>query len=444
MTFAIKINAKYHVDGTSKPAHLPAIITERGLLVSHLRYLYHNRFKSHSWREKSVQALLLLLEYMEANSTFFNSARDLFEGFMNAIIFGTIDEETLTDDSGLYWLSRSATNSQALVSHLNCYFDFLAEIDPIKVNTANPWTKANSSEVRINIAAYHHRKSNAFLGHLYSPDKASLNTVRWTKIKNSPLVLLDEAKRFPEEKFDELINKGFVRKIKSKMVPDFGSQAIVFLLHYGGIRKSEVFHIFLGDIALEKEKLEAVVRVFHPSFGESPNPERWKNRRDFLALHYNLIPRNEIPRNKRLHAGWKSPLLVSNKNFYLVNFFPPEKATEFLYIWRNYLLHQRVDPPAEFNHPYAFTDTSGRPLTIKNFQRIYAAALSRIGLSHKKSLGTTEHCHRHSYGYRLSEWGAGEALIQKALNHKSPDSCRVYISPTNSEVNDLFNSLEDL
>lgn len=444
MGFAHKINTRYHADGTSKPAYLPAIFTESGLIISHLRYLFCFRSKSPSWREKSVQALTLFIEYMDKNGAYFSSAKDAFKGFANAIEYGTVDEESLEDKSNLYWRSRSAANCQELINHLNHYFDYIANINLDKPNILNPWRKASSHEKRINIAAHYRRKYNSFLGHLSTLDSAKTDKARWTTTPNFGSSPKSDIKSFPEEKFYDLLNFGLVRKVGNAWGPDYGAQAIVYLMHFGGIRKSETFHIYVGDITVDKDTSGATVAVYHPSQGASPSGIKDEKRREFLANNYRLMPRNELPRSKRLHAGWKNPELVNKRNFYVVRFFPPEKSIEFLHIWKNYLLHQRVDAPPDFEHPFAFTNTTGRPLTIKNFQRIYRSAVLRIGLEHTKYSGTSEHGHRHAYGKRLKKHGASEQLIQKGLHQRNPNSSKVYTEPTESEIHDLLNSLEKL
>ncbi|MNF81071.1 Phage integrase family protein [compost metagenome] len=115
---------------------------------------------------------------------------------------------------------------------------------------------------------------------------------------------------------------------------------------------------------------------------------------------------------------------------------------EFLLTWANYLKHQRVPPPAGFEHPYAFTNSVGNPETLKNFQRLHAAAVCRIGLISKKYLGTTEHGHRHSYGYRLSENGFSQIDIQKSLHHKDPQSSYVYTQPTSEDLREKMKRTE--
>lgn len=93
-------------------------------------------------------------------------------------------------------------------------------------------------------------------------------------------------------------------------------------------------------------------------------------------------------------------------------------------------------------HPFAFTNSLGEPETIKNFQRLHRNAIERIGLICKKEYGTTEHGHRHAYGFRARQAGLTQVEIQKAMHHKSPTSCLVYIKPTLEEVRDKLKEIQ--
>lgn len=130
--------------------------------------------------------------------------------------------------------------------------------------------------------------------------------------------------------------------------------------------------------------------------------------------------------------GWKNPLLTSKDGYFEVIFNPTYKAKEFLAIWVKYLKFQRIEPK-QF-HPFAFTNDRGEPETLKNFQRRHKRAVERIGLEYKKELGTTEHGHRHAYGYRGRKLGLSQVELQKAMHHKSPNSCLIYIKPTSDDI----------
>jgi site-specific recombinase XerD len=244
-------------------------------------------------------------------------------------------------------------------------------------------------------------------------------------------------KKFPEASILKLLDEGFIRANRKthpdpNMRIDFKGRALTLLMHYGGIRKSEAFHLYLIDIHIDKKRHEAVVRIYHPSEGASPD-KVYKSRKEYLAKRFLRVPRTEYMMSERLHAGWKAPVLSSKEKFFTVNFFPPHKATEFLHAYQQYLKYQRVEPE-NYDHPYAFTNTIGQPETIKNFQRLHKAAVNRIGLDHEKYLGTTEHGHRHAFGYRLADHGFTPTEIQKMMRHRSPHSCLVYTQSTNEEL----------
>jgi hypothetical protein len=207
---------------------------------------------------------------------------------------------------------------------------------------------------------------------------------------------------------------------------------MTMLLNYGGLRKSEIFHIFTSDITIHpNHDDEALVRVYHPVCGRSPDP-RYKNRSEYLHSETNYKPRNTYRITERLYSGWKNPLMTSKEGYFEVIFNPTHKAREFLQIWVKYLKYQRVEP--DKLHPFAFTNDRGEPDTLKNFQRRHKRAVERIGLECKKEFGTTEHGHRHAYGYRARKLGLSQVELQKAMHHKSPNSCLIYIKPTSEDI----------
>jgi hypothetical protein len=172
------------------------------------------------------------------------------------------------------------------------------------------------------------------------------------------------------------------------------------LMHYGGLRISELFHIYLSDIT-EDPNIEdgAFVLCFHPELGSSPD-QAYANRREYLAAEYNFEPRNLLI--NRYHAGWKSPALKDAENLYFEVIFSSDEASKVFYdAWIRYLSLQRVDPPDCFRHPFLFTNNSGRPETIGNFRDKYASSLENVGLQNSKNLGTSPHGNRHAYGDTL-------------------------------------------
>lgn len=447
MAYVLKVKARYRNDKTGRELRLPAIFTESGLLISHLRYLASHLNNGQSWRDRSTFAVMLLIRYLNANDGAFGTTTELLRGFHDALSFGTINTSDLSDPSELYWSPRLAEDSNTLLNLISHYTDWLTRQSDYEIRRANPYRLATSTEQRVNWCAYYHRQDNVFLNHLQSSEHAKAHTeyVREVGRRNVAPVILEEVHRFPGDRILQLLDVGFIRADRRKerdsdKAADFKSRAITILMHYGGVRKSEALHLYLDDIKVDKKRHEAVVKIYHPSQGASPE-KGYKNRAEYLAKRYQLRPRTEYLKSERLHLGWKAPALSRAERYFTVEFFPPHKATEFLYVYEQYLKHQRVEPQGK-DHPYAFTNTIGQPETIKNFQRLHKAAVERIGLEHYKYLGTTEHGHRHAYGYRLAENGFTQTEIQKALHHKSPHSCLVYMQSTNKDLREKMRSVE--
>lgn len=440
MPFIKKVYVNYHDCASRQKLQLPALITEKGILTSHLRFLAWMNYKSPSWRERSIFSLQLLLKYINANSNF-DSAINLLKAFASAILTGTVDMETLHDELDLYWRPRKKIDANSILYHINIYTDYLAQQEGYENSRINPFRKATSYEERLNWCAYYNQQANVFLNHLSNKNNAAAHVKRTRLV---PMVRDDVydyeyATRFPENQIERLLYLGFTHKEKI----DYKSQAMVMLMRYGGLRKSELFHIYVSDITIDPTRQnEAIVRVYHPTLGASPDP-KYKNRQEYLTATTHFKPRNQYLISERLFSGWKNPLLTSKKGYFEVVFNPPNKAKDFLITWSNYLKYQRIEPNRNSPHPYAFTNLKGTPETLKNFQNYYRKAIERIGLKFGLIHGTCEHCLRHSYGHSLDEAGLSQIEIQKAMHHKSHKSCLVYIKPTLQEVRENLRSAHE-
>ncbi|MBS7825005.1 site-specific integrase [Wohlfahrtiimonas chitiniclastica] len=440
MPYVKKIYTNYKDCSSNLTYSLPAIYTEKGLLLSHLRYLAWFNVKSESWKERSCFAVMLLLKYLNV-IPHTQSATQILKSFTESLVTGTIDYQNFIDPLDLYWRPRPIRDANNLLFHITHYTDYLASQSEYG-NRINPFRKATNYEERLNWCAYYHKQARVFLNHLTNKSEQVLNQkqVRVINGFNEEMYSTEYAVRFPDEHLDRLLYLGFVNRYGAS---DYKSQAITMLLNYGGLRKSEVFHIYVSDITLNpNHPKEALVRVYHPEFGAAPDPN-YKNRKEYLSAKTKYKPRNNYLISERLYAGWKGALLSSKQGYFDVVFNPPSKAQEFLMVWAKYLKEQRVEPSKKDFHPFAFTNTEGKPETLKNFQRLHRGAVERIGLVVKKELGTTEHGHRHAYGFRARQSGLDQVAIQKAMHHRSPDSCLVYIKPTLDEVTTALKCVED-
>ncbi|PMO35847.1 integrase [Vibrio sp. 10N.222.52.B12] len=423
MSFVLKRSVNYKAGTSQLSFRFPALFTENGLLISHLRFLHENRNKSQSWLERNTFAVELLLKYIERQVSSFSSATDLLRAFVEALQFGTIQDGR--DRSGLFWSPRRNEDVNVLLRHITDYCDYLDTIHGTDLPKLNPLRKATHAEERLQWCAYYRRHRRSFLNHLAKQPRQQFSVARKVRGPERHLVDIEVVYRFPEDRIEDLLLYGFV---SASGEPDYGSQLIVMLMHYGGLRLSECFHVFTDDISIDPQSGAALVSVFHPSDGKSPD-ERFSKRNEYLVNKYRLNPRNEYPRSHRLYAGWKGPLLTNRNLSFDVMFYPLSKAVEFTLLLQKYL---SVKPALE--SPFLFVNSKGDTESKKNFNQKHNRAVKRIGLEPSKSLGTTPHAHRHSYGYRLSQGGFSQLEIQKAMHHKSPDSCLVYLTPSDDEV----------
>ncbi|MCJ2378778.1 site-specific integrase [Vibrio sp. ZSDZ34] len=430
MSFVIKRRVNYKVRSGASSLYFPAIFTENGLLLSHLRFLYNNRAKSPSWIERNIFAVELLLKFIERQVGLFSSATELLRAFVETLQFGTIQDGQ--DNSGLFWGPRRNEDVNVLLGHITYYCDYLDTIHGTDLPKLNPLRKATHAEQRLQWCAYYRRSSRSFLNHLTKPSQQPFSFARKIRGPERHFVDVEAVYRFPEDRIEDLLLHGFVSAAGE---PDYASQLIVMLMHFGGLRLSECFHIYTGDISIDPQSGSALISVFHPSDGTSPD-ERFSKRNEYLANKYRLNPRNEYSRSHRLYAGWKGPLLTNRNLSFDVMFYPASKAVEFTLLLQKYL---STKPASE--SPFLFVNSKGSPESKKNFNQKHNRAVQRIGLEPSKSLGTTPHAHRHSYGYRLSQRGFSQLEIQKAMHHKSPDSCLVYLKRTDSEIRELFRNV---
>jgi integrase len=430
MSFVIKRGVNYKA-GTSRPSfRFPALFTESGLLLSHLRFLHENRYKSQSWLERNTFAVELLLKFIERQVSNYSLATDLLRAFVEALQFGTIQDGL--DSSGLFWSPRKNEDVNVLLHHITDYCDYLDTIYGTDLPKLNPLRKATHAEERLQWCAYYRRCSRSFLNHLSRPSRQQFSVIRKIRGPERHLVDIESVYRFPEDRIEDLLLHGFV---SASGEPDYASQLIVMLMHFGGLRMSECFHIYTDDISIDPKSGSALISVYHPSDGKSPD-ERFSNRREYLAHVYRLKPRNEYVRSHRFYAGWKGPLLTNRNLSFDVMFYPVSKAIEFTLVLQKYL---STKPASE--SPFLFVNSKGNPESKKNFNQKHNRAVRRIGLEPSKPLGTTPHAHRHSYGYRLNQGGFSQLAIQKSMHHKSPDSCLVYLKPSNKDVCDAMSKV---
>jgi hypothetical protein len=300
----------------------------------------------------------------------------------------------------------------------------------------NPRYAGGAFDRQIDEAAYQYRRSKAFLGHTWAANSTSAQTAYQVRSRRAPNVEKADPPAFPEERFEELLMKGFFTGGRY----DYRGMLITLLLNGAGFRESEPFHLFIPDVFPEPTNpRQAKVLIHHPSYGSAPADWRDKlgrprrgNRAEYLVHKFGLVPRTAMM--DRRHAGWKGG--THDAAYYKrAYWFLPEYGEWFLQLWHRYL-----EQVARFErgHPFAFINLNREPLgamyTLTQYNKAHAAACERIGLTVSKALGTTAHGHRHAYGRRLRSAGVEKELIRRFMHHSSLESQEVYTKANTREA----------
>lgn len=182
---------------------------------------------------KALLAIRLFADYVRANPDLPEDYR-LFQNFARRLFTGTFNRETGLDPSGLCWLPGSSVRrSNEVISQLTSFFDWLAKERP-EVNRLNPRYAGNAHDQRIDQMAYLFRREKAFLGHTWESNPIHESVGRMVRSKREPKVAKGEPPAFPDERFEELLFKGF----KVGGYYDYRGMLITLLLHGAGFRVS--------------------------------------------------------------------------------------------------------------------------------------------------------------------------------------------------------------
>ena len=454
-----QISSKTYEDNTGRSIDLPTLLIEQNgetMIFEQLhRYQLKYSEKSKSWHKKLVQAVGLLLDYMEANQDYYSTPKEFFETFTKSVYSGTINEKG-SDPSGLYWLPKRVETANMLLYALNGFSDWLHK--NYGTVQLNPWREATRYEERLNWMAQINKSHNSFLGHLNAVHEISetAKVVRNIVRRRKPYSANGATKTFPENKINDLLWEGFKNTRKNYELDlvdryNWRDIAITILMHGGGLRHSEVFHLWLKDVFPDpKDPNSAVVRIYHPSEGSAPkdfkNPTTGKyitDRASYLLLKYGLLPRNKYAADDKRFAGWKDPRLDSEEKYMHIYWFPKEWGKTFMFVWKMYLA-KRMKDGIKDTHPFAFVshspNTLGEMMPLRTQRESHEKAVEKIDLTVGKNYGTTPHGHRHAYGQRLNNAKVSSHIIQRSIHHKSEKSQGVYKEPTVAEVTATLNN----
>lgn len=435
------------------PRHLWVLFDDEGNLFLPLVDYMIERDIGLSTQRHIAMSVGLLIDYMvmceEGYSQNQNKAAFLAD-FAWSVLHGTLHDSG--DRTGLYWRPRKSIQAKKIVNSVCEFLDWL--IDTQGLPASDFYRSATVSERLAYWRYFNRKKHTSFLNHTRSHSMAlkSSERVRRAAFRRSPSGRQLRPPRFPENRIFDLLFKGFVKPGKKNesrpwVKYDLRNILITILLHGGGLRVSEPFHLYSPDISPDPyEEDQCVVRVFHPTDGSIKHTDPLTNRivtktrAEYLLDQFARQPRHEM--HGREHAGWKEPFLTeASSQFYMhVHWFPRYWGVLFRQLYSMYIEHVL---PIKMDHPYVFVCTTkrffGKPYTVPSYRDAHKRAVEKIGLEYKKGYGTTPHGHRHAYGQNLKDAGVDVRHIQICLHHRSALSQLVYTEPTVAEINSTLN-----
>ncbi len=418
--------------------------------------LEHGRRRSLAWQREVTRSTGLFIDFLRAYGEIFQAEQDrpqVFAAFAEALIGGSISADG-SDPSGLFWSPKSLERATTIMNAMTSFADWL--VDRYQTTAINPWKNASPAEQLAYWRRFERRRPYSLLMHTQSVERATAQAgkIRAIRIARKAVSAdLAPVKYFPRDKIWDLLEIGFAFNLKQQSSNlyeylNIRDIMITVLMHGGGLRESEPFHLYVSDIAVDPHNPKsALVKVFHPEQGVAPDdfidPLTGKNivadREEYLRVKWQMEPRNLVP--GRFHAGWKDLHLTDQRQKYaLVHWFPSYWGEVFLNLFKVYITKVRS---RHSHHPFLFVSqkdgVAGEPYTLASFRQAHAKAVHRIGLPMGKDFGTTPHGHRHTYGQLLTEAKLNPLLIQRCLHHKSQESQQVYTEPTPAAITKALN-----
>lgn len=423
--------------------------------------LDHGRSRSLAWQRELTRSVGLLVDFLQANAEYFQSERirpQVLAAFADALVGGTIGIDG-TDRTDLYWEPKSVERATIVLNAVTAFSDWL--VDRYATTAINPWKMASVAEQMAYWRRFEKRRASSLLMHTFDREKSSAASkmVRMVTIRRKRVLAdADSVKHFPEERIWDMLEKGFpvYGKKKSQCLHErlnIRDILITILLHGGGLRESEPFHLYVSDVAIDPTNSKsALVKLYHPEQGIAPGDYidpiagKWieADREEYLRVKWGMQPRSLVV--GKLHAGWKDLRLTDERRKYAqIHWFPTYWGEIFLALFKIYITKMRS---RHERHPFLFVSqkvgVAGEPYTISAFRQAHAKAVKRIGLDVGKDFGTTPHGHRHSYGQLLTDASLDPLVIERCLHHKSRESQLVYTAPTAEATTKTLKEASDL
>jgi integrase len=224
-------------------------------------------------------------------------------------------------------------------------------------------------------------------------------------------------KRRPEKKFRY---EDFLLLIEHERDPR--NLLIWLLLGAGGLRVSEVAHLFTSDLSWNLGSGQTEVLLVDPTYGRV-NPKLPGTRQEYLRSTFHCCPRDQLPLHHIAFAGFKGMRFQEAKTAGVTWLH-----TDFGRLaWKahvKYLPFRRAVPAR--NHPWHLVNikhNAGQPITLRNITELLKSACGRLSLRSPAN----PHALRHMYVDTLvNVLGIPLHEAQILVRHCTPESTEVY------------------
>lgn len=445
-----------------------------------LAYMKAHPHKSDTWQNDIARALGLLWDFAQTRAPAEGSSplqmersflKGLFRAFALALMKGTAPDGR--DPTGLHWPPGTRPVAVKMIKRIEDFAAWCHVDGPAGELGPDPLRLPDDGPTFTDVLVWARLRNVKMMKHLEAEPKAVrrrgiVDLGRATRGND-----LEPVKAFPTKDIGRLIWEGHRRPAAANGEASYGvhnirDQMMAILDGWGGLRRSEGLHLWVGDVTEHPEHPgHALVVLHHPTEAlvEYPDPIAREltigTRAEALRTVYGLSARSEVTRG-RYHAGWKG-MSLDKDNRAIVHWLDDRAASLFWVLYLTYLRYVRSDVMARRkatggrDHPFLFVSERrnrngptwtpvGDPYSAQAYERNHKAAVLRIGLPYGKKHGTTTHGLRHMYGAALANLAVGTEIVRKAMHHVSPLSQLVYMVPdpetTDARLREAWNRIE--
>lgn len=471
---------RYHFVVKQKVATVPAtafpvlyLDGDNGFTImwSLVDYFLAHPSRSETWMRDTARAVGLFYDYCSACRNTKMDRRTQLRKFMSSLEHGTVDVDAETDPTGLYWAPTGLSKAKRLRSSLSRFIDWVIEEEleakglstfksPMKSNEKLTLSLLKTAKGIIGRSYMEHAKDHS----AKAEDLRKIRNAFSYEFEDDPKAYINaqsEAKSFPLELVAPLLDYGFIKDPLATNPferEDITAKMVTILLLFGGLRKSEPFHLWFNDI-IPINEFECQARIYHPRLAQTNLIGEKNKTRDQYLRERNLRPRHDKLNPKSLKAGWKK--LAVDKTTYHADIYWLHSSAQamFVSLYTLYLsyrskLMETYQKNRGHDHPFLFVSTGvdrrtgesyvGAPYSVSQFNKSYNKALNRLELhlgikiSRGKEAAMNPHALRHCFAQALSDMGVDTKIIQKCLHHRTINAQEAYKGVTSQKVQEAL------